>query len=124
MDALKDALKEEIAEDKKQQLPNIKETRVIEKVAEALKLDELPQDYVKQVFDEIAQDFLGQLQRQGLTLDAWLSARKIQISDFLDDLNAQAAERAVSPWPSTPSPRSSTSRSPRRTSARSSRTPA
>ena len=71
-----------------------KETRVIEKVAEALKLDELPQDYVKQVFDEIAQDFLGQLQRQGLTLDAWLSARKIQISDFLDDLNAQAAERA------------------------------
>ena len=94
VDALKDALKEEIAEDKKQQLPNIKETRVIEKVAEALKLDELPQDYVKQVFDEIAQDFLGQLQRQGLTLDAWLSARKIQISDFLDDLNAQAAERA------------------------------
>lgn len=94
VNALKDALKEEIAEDKKQQLPNIKETRVIEKVAEALKLDELPQDYVKQVFDEIAQDFLGQLQRQGLTLDAWLSARKIQISDFLDDLNAQAAERA------------------------------
>ena len=70
------------------------DARVIEKVAEALKLDELPQDYVKQVFDEIAQDFLGQLQRQGLTLDAWLSARKIQISDFLDDLNAQAAERA------------------------------
>lgn len=94
VDALKDALKEEIAEDKKAQLPNIKETRVIEKLAEALKLDEVPEDYVKQIFDEIAQDFLGQLQRQGLTLDAWLSARRIQISDFLDDLNAQAAERA------------------------------
>lgn len=94
VDALKDALKEEIAEDKKAQLPNIKETRVIEKLAEALKLDEVPEDYVKQIFDEIAQDFLGQLQRQGLTLDAWLSARRIQISDFLDDLNSQAAERA------------------------------
>lgn len=94
VDALKDALKEEIAEDKKAQLPNIKETRVIEKLAESLKLDELPEDYVKQIFDEIAQDFLGQLQRQGLTLDAWLSARHIQINDFLEDLNAQAAERA------------------------------
>ena len=94
VDALKDALKEEIAEDKKAQLPNIKETRVIEKLAESLKLDELPEDYVKQIFDEIAQDFLGQLQRQGLTLDAWLSARRIQINDFLEDLNAQAAERA------------------------------
>ncbi len=94
VDALKDALKEEIAEDKKAQSPNIKETRVIEKLAESLKLDELPEDYVKQIFDEIAQDFLGQLQRQGLTLDAWLSARHIQINDFLEDLNAQAAERA------------------------------
>ena len=94
VDALKDALKEEIAEDKKAQLPNIKETRVIEKLAESLKLDKLPEDYVKQIFDEIAQDFLGQLQRQGLTLDAWLSARRIQINDFLEDLNAQAAERA------------------------------
>ena len=94
VDALKDALKEEIAEDKKAQLPNIKETRVIEKLAESLKLDELPEDYVKQIFDEIAQDFLGQLQRQGLTLDAWLSARLIQIIYFLEDLNAQAAERA------------------------------
>lgn len=94
VDTLKDALKEEIAEDKKAQLPNIKETRVIEKLAESLKLDELPEDYVKQIFDEIAQDFLGQLQRQGLTLDAWLSARRIQINDFLEDLNAQAAERA------------------------------
>lgn len=94
VDALKDAVKEEVAEDKKVQLPNLKETRVIEKVAEALKLEELPQDYVKEVFDELAQDFLGQLQRQGLTLDAWLNARGIQINDFLNDLNQQAAERA------------------------------
>ena len=94
VDALKDALKEEIAEDKKAQLPNIKETRVIEKLAESLKLDELPEDYVKQIFDEIAQDFLGQLQRQGLTLDAWLNARGIQAHEFLNDLNEQALERA------------------------------
>lgn len=94
VEALKDAVKEEVAEDKKAQLPNLKETRVIEKLAESLKLDELPTDYVKEVFDELAQDFLAQLQRQGLTLDTWLQARGIQVNDFIADLNAQAAERA------------------------------
>ena len=49
---------------------------------------------MKQVFDEIAQDFLGQLQRQGTTLDAWLQARHIEVNDFLADLNQQADERA------------------------------
>lgn len=94
VDALKDAVKEEVAEDKKVQLPNLKETRVIEKITESLKLDEVPADYVKEVFDELAQDFLAQLQRQGLTLDSWLQARGVQVNDFIADLNAQAAERA------------------------------
>ncbi len=94
VEALKDAVKEEVAEDKKSQLPTLKENRVIEKLAETLKLDEVPADYVKEVFDEIAQDFLAQLQRQGLTLDSWLQARGIQVNDFIADLNAQAAERA------------------------------
>lgn len=94
VDALKDAVKEEVAEDKKVQLPNLKETRVIEKITEALKLDEVPADYVKEVFDELAQDFLAQLKRQGLTLDTWLQARGVQVNDFIADLNAQAAERA------------------------------
>ena len=90
----RDAVKDEVAEDKKAQLPNLKETRVIEAVTKHLTLDEVPEDYQKQVFDEIAQDFLGQLQRQGMTLDGWLQARGIQINDFLADLNQQASERA------------------------------
>lgn len=92
--AFRDAVKDEVAEDKKTQLPNLKENRVIEKVAAELDLDEVPEDYQKQVFDEIAQDFLGQLQRQGTTLDAWLDARHIEVNDFLADLNQQAEERA------------------------------
>lgn len=92
--AFRDAVKDEVAEDKKTQLPNLKENRVIEKVAAELDLDEVPADYQKQVFDEIAQDFLGQLQRQGTTLDAWLDARHIEVNDFLADLNQQAEERA------------------------------
>ena len=90
----RDAVKDEVADDKKAQLPNLKETRVIEAVAKTLDLDEVPEDYQKQVFDEIAQDFLGQLQRQGTTLDAWLQARHIQVNDFLADLNQQAEERS------------------------------
>ena len=90
----RDAVKDEITEDKKTSLPTLKENRVIEALAERLELEEVPEDYRKQVFDEIAQDFLGQLQRQGTTLDAWLQARRIQISDFLEDLNNQAADRA------------------------------
>ena len=90
----RNAVKDEVAEDKKAQLPNLKETRVIEALTKHLTTEEIPEDYTKQVFDEIAQDFLGQLQRQGTTLDAWLQARRIQVNDFLADLNAQAAERA------------------------------
>ena len=94
VDEFKNAVKDEVAEDKKAQLPSLKETRVIEAVTKHLTLEEAPEDYTKQVFDEIAQDFLGQLQRQGLTLDQWLQSRHIQVNDFLADLNAQAAERA------------------------------
>lgn len=92
--ALKEAVKDEVAEDKKVQMPSLKENRVIEAITEKLKLDEVPEDYRKEIFDEIAQDFLGQLQRQGMTLDAWLSARRISAGDFINDLNEQALERA------------------------------
>ena len=88
------AVAEQVAKDKEAQLPDLKETRVIQAVATHLTLEELPEDYVKQVFDEIAREFLGQLQRQGVTLDQWLQARRIQASDFLNDLNEQATERA------------------------------
>ena len=91
---LRDAIKKEIEQDKKTSLPNLKENRVVEAIAEHLTLDELPKEYTDQVFNEIAQDFLGQLQRQGMTLDTWLQSRGIRIDDFLNDLHKQADERA------------------------------
>lgn len=94
VDAFRDAVKEEVAEDKKSQLPSIKENRALEAMAERLSADEIPEDYEKQVYDETAQEFLSQLQRQGLTLDQWLQARNIDVNDFLADLNEQATERA------------------------------
>lgn len=91
---LRDAVKSEIEADKKSSLPTLKEDRVVEEVGKHLTLEEVPEAYVNQVFNEIAQDFLGRLQRQGLTLDAYLGARGIKGEDFVADLHDQAGERA------------------------------
>lgn len=91
---LRDAVKGEIESDKKQSLPNLKEDRVIEDLAKRLKLEQVPETYGNQVFNELAQTFLTQLQRQGMTLDGFLQARHIAAEDFIADLHKQADERA------------------------------
>lgn len=92
--ALRDAVKEEIEEDKKHSLPELKEDRVVEEIGKRLTLEKVPSDYVDQVFNEIANQFLTQLQRQGMTLDLYLKARNITPDDFLADLHEQSEERA------------------------------
>lgn len=94
VEKLRDAIKEEIENDKKTSLPSLKEDRVVEAMGEHLKLDEVPEDYQKQVFSELANEFLSQLQRQGATLDMYLASRGIKSDDFLADLHVQAQERA------------------------------
>ena len=91
---LRDAVKSEIEADKQSSLPTLKEDRVVEEVGKHLTLEELPEAYVNQVFNEIAQDILGRLQRQGLSLDTYLAARGIKGEDFVADLHEQAGERA------------------------------
>lgn len=94
LDELRDAIKEEIEQDKKSSLPSLKEDRVVEAVGKRLVLDEVPANYKNQVFQELAQEFLTSLQRQGLTLDNFLAFRGVSMDDFLADLQAQADERA------------------------------
>ena len=91
---LRDAVKEEIENDKKTSLPNLKEDRVVEEAGKRLVLDEVPEAYQNQVFSELANEFLGQLGRQGMNLDMYLAARQIKSEDFLNDLREQATERA------------------------------
>ena len=91
---LRDALKAEIEGDKANSLPGLKEDRLVAALAEHLTLEELPENYVEQVFNETAQNFLSQLQSQGLTLDTFLQMRGIKVQDFLNDLHEQSAERA------------------------------
>lgn len=92
--ALRDAVKEEIESDKKQSLPGLKEDRVVEAEGKLLDLDKVPDNYRQQIFQELANEFLGRLQRQGISLDNFLKIRGISMDAFLADLQAQAEERA------------------------------
>ena len=62
VDAFKAAVKEEIEADKKRTLPELKEDRVVEAMGKLVKLDEVPENYKNEIFNELAQEFLGQLQ--------------------------------------------------------------
>ena len=91
---LRDAVKEEIEDDKKRSLPGLKEDRVVEAIGPRLELEDIPEAYENQVFNELANEFLGQLQNQGMSLDGYLKARNIESGDFVADLHEQAKERA------------------------------
>lgn len=90
----KEAIKEQIESDKKLRLPNLKEERIVAAMADRLQLEETPKEYVEQVYREIAQDFMGQLQQRGMSLDNFLMMQGITIDQFLTDLRTQAEEHA------------------------------
>ncbi len=91
---LRDAVKEEIAEDKKQSLPALKQDRVVEAIGEQLTVEELPKNYTELVYQETAQSFLQTLQQQGMSLDMYLAMRGAKVDDFIADLRSQSEERA------------------------------
>ena len=92
--AFRAAVKEEVEADKKTSLPNLKEDRVVEALGKALKLEAVPEAYQNEIFNELASEFLAQLQRQNVSLDMYLRARGVKTDDFLADLRVQAEERA------------------------------
>ncbi|MDO4537661.1 MAG: trigger factor [Coriobacteriales bacterium] len=94
IDELREAVKEEVAHDKSTTLPQLKEDRLVEAVGEHLTLEEIPAAYTEQIFNEIANQFLSQLQGQGMSLDMYLKSRGATPDDFVNDLRSQADERA------------------------------
>lgn len=94
IEELREAVKEEIEADKKSTLPQLKEDRVVEAIGEHLTLEEVPDAYTEQVFNELANQFLSQLQSQNMSLDMYLQSRGANAEDFVSDLREQANERA------------------------------
>ena len=94
VEKFREAVKEEIEGDKKTTIPTLKEDRVVEAMGKRLQLETVPENYANEIFNEIASEFLNQLQRQNVTLDRFLQARGIKADDFIADLHAQAEDRA------------------------------
>ena len=78
IDAMRDAIKIEIEQDKASRLP----------------LDEMDADYEQSVFEELGQNFLSNLAARGMTLDTWLPASGLTMEQFIGDLHKQANDVA------------------------------
>ena len=91
---LRNAVRDELNNDKSFTLPNVKENRVVAAIADRLDLDELPESYVNNVYTEIVTSFLNQLERQGTTLDSYLQMAGVSVDKFLEDTREQAVDRA------------------------------
>ena len=94
IDAMRDAIKIEIEQDKASRLPAEKENRCVSALAERLQLEEMDADYEQSVFEELGQNFLSNLAARGMTLDTWLPASGLTMEQFIGDLHKQANDVA------------------------------
>lgn len=94
LDTVADLRKEiagEIESAMENSLPRLKESRVLAALAERLEGD-VPEGLVEEAQTTLLQDFFNQLQRVGLTLDAYLQQQGITSGQFTDDIKLQAEE--------------------------------
>ena len=89
--ALRAEIADEIVDSKGSYLPRLKEGRALNALAERL-LGELPEGLVQENETGLLQDFFSQLQRQGLTLDAYIKQQGITSAQFRDDIKMQAED--------------------------------
>lgn len=94
VEAMRDAVKLEIEQDKQSRLPGIKESRCVAALAERLELEEMDEDYEQSVFQELGQQFLSNLSARGMSLDQWLQANRLTSDQFISDLHHQADDVA------------------------------
>ena len=91
VEALRAELAEEIEQAQGSSFPRMKENRVLTALAERLE-GEIAEDLIEDAESTLLQDFFGQLQRQGVTLDAYLKQAGISSQQFRDDVKKQAED--------------------------------
>ena len=91
VDDLREELREEIESQTSSILPRLKEARVLEALAERFQGD-VPENVVEEAEATLLQDFFNQLQRGGMTLDAYLQQQGITSQQFRDDVKQQAED--------------------------------
>ena len=90
---LRKEVAEEIESSLGNQLPRMKENRVLIKLTERYEGD-VPEALVEENETTLLQDFFNQLQRAGVTLDMYLQQQGITSGQFTDDIKQQAADMA------------------------------
>ena len=80
-----------ILEQKEEVLPRIKENQCLSKLADRLQGD-VPEAMCEEAETSLLQDFFQQLQRQGVSFDAYLKQQGITPDRFKEDVKAQAAD--------------------------------
>ena len=88
---LRSRVAESIEEQKADVLPRIKENQCLSKLADRLQ-GEAPEAMCEEAETSLLQDFFQQLQRQGMSFDAYLAQQGIKPDQFKEDVKAQAAD--------------------------------
>ena len=78
---------------KQGELPDLKEGRILDALAARLE-GEVPTQMVLQIEKDIYRDVYSSLQKQGMTLDAYLKSNNLTPEGFRKDINKQASENA------------------------------
>ncbi len=91
VEELRNEVSEEIESTLSSTLPRMKESRVMEKLAERLE-GEVPEGLIEDNETTLLQDFFNQLQRGGMTLDMYLQQQGITSGQFRDDVKQQATD--------------------------------
>ncbi len=91
VDELRKELVEEIESQQSNMFPRLKEARALGTLTDRLQ-GEVPEELIEESESTLLQDFFQQLQRQGLTLDAYLKQADISSQQFRDDVKQQATD--------------------------------
>ena len=91
VDELRSELVGELQQQRGLMLPRMKEGAALAALGKRLQ-GEVPENLVEEAEQSLLQDFFGQLQRQGLTLDKYLQQQGISSGQFREDIKAQALE--------------------------------
>ena len=93
IDELRKQLEDAINQQKKEQLPDLKERRCVEELTRRVH-GEVPQSYINFSREDLLRDFFGQLQRQNTSLDQFLIQNNISSEQFKEDVEEEAKEIA------------------------------
>ncbi len=93
VDAMRADIEKSISDQKASVIPRIKENACAMKLVERVE-DDVPDAMAEEAESELLQDFFTQLQRQGVSFDAYLASRGIDSDQFKQDVKMQAQDEA------------------------------